>query len=150
MRSAVLLVALALASGAFPAATHATESPKPKPPLQVPLRLAQALVRQGYPAHRACGSILEPPPPLNGSSGSIRVVGRSVPACWLVIYKHRYSIIITPHSSRAAARLAYQRTQNAFAIRTHRIAIGRLLVSAYRVPDAAWRVIRRITSTVAG
>ncbi len=152
MRAALVLVALLLLGSTVSAATvAATEAAsvrgKTAPPLRVPPRLAQALVRHGYPVRHPCGSVLEPPPP-SGTQGQLRHLTQ-VPACWLVIYKDGYSVSITPHSNRAAARLAYQRSYNKWARNTRRIAIGPLLVSAFRLPQADWNAIRRIVSTVA-
>src|ERR1035437_5710258 len=152
MRAALFLVALVLLSTAFAAATIAATDTagaraKTAPPLRVPPRLAQALVRKGYPVRHPCGSVLEPPPP-SGTQGRI-LHATDVPACWLVIYKDGYSVSITPHLNSAAARLAYQRTYNRWAPNTRRIAIGPLLLSAFRIPEADWNVIRRIVSTFA-
>jgi hypothetical protein len=153
MRVALVLVALVLLGSAFPGATvAATETAsvngKTAPPLGVPPRLAQALVRQGYPVRHPCGSVLEPPPPSITQAQLLHLT--DVPACWLVIYKDGYSVSITPRSNSAAARLAYQRSYNKWARNTRRIAIGSLLVSAFRLPEADWNVIRRIVSTFAG
>jgi hypothetical protein len=155
MRAALVLVALVLVGSTVSAAAVATAKTanaythhgKTVPPLRVPARLSQALVRRGYPVRHPCGFVLEPPP-LSGTHGG---VSRSteVRACWLVIYRDGYSVSITPHSSRAAARLAYQRTYNKWARNTRRIKIGRLLVSAFRAPVKDWNVIRRIVSAVA-
>ena len=155
MRAALVLVALVLVGSTVPAATVATAKTanaythhgKTVPPLRVPARLSQALVRRGYPVRHPCGSVLEPLPS-TGTQGQLRHLTQ-VAACWLVIYKDGYSVSITPHSSRAAARLAYQRSYNKWARSTRRIAIGQLLVSAFRAPVKDWNVIRRIVSAVA-
>ena len=135
-----ILSASAVAGGTVGRATDK------RPPLRVPARLAQTLARQGYPVHQACGSLLEPPPPVHAKAPHIILRGRSVPACWLVIYKSGYSVSITPHSSRAAAKLAYQRTYNRWARDTRRVAIGPLLVSGFRLPEADWKIILRTVS----
>ena len=155
MRTVLVLIALLLLSSGLSAATVASAKTasayahdgKTVPPLTVPARLSQALVRRGYPVRHPCGFVLEPPP-LSGTHGG---VSRStqVRACWLVIYQDGYSVSITPHSSRAAARLAYQRTYNKWARNTRRITIGQLLVSAFHAPVDDWNVIRRIVSAVA-
>ena len=155
MRAALVLVALVLAGSTVSAAAVATAKTanaythhgQTVPPLRVPPRLSQALVRRGYPVRHPCGSVLEPLPS-TGTQGQLRHLTQ-VPACWLVIYKDGYSVSITPHSNRAAARLAYQRSYNRWARNTRRIAIGPLLVSAFRVPQKDWNVIRRIVATVA-
>jgi hypothetical protein len=153
MRAALVVVVLVVVASVVSAAAVAVTQPttvrgRTAPPLRVPPRLAQALAREGYPVRHACGSVLEPLPP-TGTQGQLRHLTQ-VPACWLVIYKDGYSVSITPHSNRAAARLAYQRSYNKWARNTRRIAIGPLLVSAFRVPQEDWTVIRGIVSAVAG
>jgi hypothetical protein len=69
-----------------------------------------------------------------------------MPACWLVIYKDGYSVSVTPHSSRAAAKLALHGIYNKWARTTRRIVLGRLVVSGFRVPAKDWNVIRQIVS----
>jgi hypothetical protein len=150
MRAALVLVALLVLGSVYPAATIAVAGRVNRGstgPLKVPPSLAPALVRQGYAVRHPCGSVLEPPPS-TGKQGQLLHL-RQVPACWLVIYKGSYSVSISPHSSRAAARLAYERTYNKWARNTRRIAIGPLLVSAFRIPDAEWNAIRRIVSATA-
>jgi len=56
---------------------------------------------------------------------------------------------ISPHTSRAAAKRAYQRSYNKWAQNTRRVAIGPFLVSGFRLPEADWDVSRRIVSSVA-
>jgi hypothetical protein len=137
----------ALVAVGFIAASADAKRAAHSPPLRVPARLAQALVRQGYPVRHPCGSVLEPPP-RRGTHG-VLVGTRAVAACWLRIYKAGYSVSISPHTSRAAAKLAYQRSYNKWAQNTRRVAIGPFLVSGFRVPEADWNVIRRIVSSVA-
>lgn len=148
--AAVLLVSGTLATSAIAARSADRATNQTAPPLQVPAGLAQALVRQGYPAHQACGSVMEPPPPSRTHGSNIIIRVESVPACWLVMYTSGYSVSITPRSSRAAARLAYLRTHNRWARSTRSIAIGTLLVSGFRLPEADWKVIVRTVSAVAG
>ena len=152
MRAALVLAALLLLVGGISAAvaeaaTSATRYQDPTPPLKVPQRLTQALVRQGYPVRHPCGSVIEPPPRIGGTHGHV-VLPNDLPACWLVIYKDRYSVSITPHSSPAAARLAYQRTYNKWTRTTRRIVLGRLLVSGFRVPAQDWNAIRQVVSAI--
>jgi hypothetical protein len=49
-----------------------------------------------------------------------------------------------------AAKLAYQRRHSKFAQETRGVAIGRFLVSAFRLHVADWNVIRGLVSAVAG
>jgi hypothetical protein len=145
----VLLVSGVLSVSAVAART-ADRTTARRQPLEVPAQLAQMLARQGYPAHQACGSVHEPPPPIGTHKSHIIIRGGLVPACWLVIYKSGYSVSISPHSSRAAAKLAYRRTYNRWERNTRRIAVGPLLVSGFRLSEADWKVIVRIVSAVAG
>jgi hypothetical protein len=154
MRAAVPLAALLSLVGSVPAAAVEAASAgatshrgNTAPPLRVPQRLAQALVGGGFPVRHPCGSVLEGPR-VSSTNGDV-VQLNSVPACWIVIYKDRFSVSITPHSSPAAARLAYERSYNKWARTTRRIAIGRLLLSGFRVPAHAWNVIRLIVSDIA-
>jgi len=152
MRATLALVLLlgGILSASAVAAQTADRTTDTRQPLRVPAQLAQMLARQGYPAHQACGSVLEPPPRIGAHKSHIIIRGGSLPACWLVIYKSGYSVSISPHSSRAAAKLAYQRTYNRWARSTRRIAVGPLLVSGFRLSEADWKVIVRIVSAIAG
>lgn len=154
MRAALVLAALVSVSGGIAATAVGTgHTPATTPrtgsaaqPLRVPQRLAQALVRRGYPVRHPCGSVAEPPPRSSTHGGLIQL--KSVPACWLVIYKDGYSVSITPHSTRAAAKVAYERTHNKWARQNRSVAVGRLLVSGFRVPEHEWNVIRGIVLDV--
>ncbi len=152
MRAALALLALLVVGSAFADATLSTPAPAggspTATPLAVPYRVVQALARHGYPGHRPCGRVMEPPPRVGDSQGII-INPRFLPACWLVIYRGGYSVDITPYSNRAAAKLAYHRIDNKWALTTRRVVVGRLLVSGFRVPAQDWSAIQRIVTQVA-
>jgi hypothetical protein len=111
--------------------------------LRVPARVAQALVRRGYPVRTQCGEVADPPAPA-GLHGVV-VLG-SLPACWIVIEGNGYSVSITPRTTSAAATIAYKSVYNRWAKTVRIAAIRNLLVYAFRLPEADWHVIRQAVS----
>jgi hypothetical protein len=108
--------------------------------LRVPARVAQALIRRGYPVRPQCGEVADPPPPTR--SHSVIALG-SLPACWIVIESNGYSVSVTPRTSSAAAKIAYKSVYNRWAKTVRVAAIRNLLVYAFRLPEDHWHVIRQ-------
>jgi hypothetical protein len=77
--------------------------------LMIP-HLREALIREGYPARTQCGEVAETPPARTAKGGVVRMT--SVPACWVIIERNGYSVSIIPHSSPAAAKVAYRSLHN--------------------------------------
>lgn len=118
-------------------------------PNETPLARARAaLLEEGYPVRERCGRISVPPPGLGARSGALRQL-RDVPGCWAVIERAGYSVRIVQYPTAKAARTAYERVRNPSARRTRRAALGRLMLSAYRLPAARWSNIRRTVAAVA-
>ena len=112
-------------------------------PNDTPLARARAaLLDEGYPVRQRCGRISIPPPGLRTRSGMLSEL-RDVPGCWATIERHGYSVRIVQYPSARAATTAYERLNNRSAHRTRRAALGRLMLSAYRLPDAKWTQVRR-------
>jgi len=112
-------------------------------PLSAPA-VERALVAAGYPARSECGFTLTPAP----HHATIRTVGP--PTCAVVVERGGYSISVVPYATKRLARLAFASTRNPAARATREVAIGTLLVSAYRLPSGQWaRVSKLVESVVA-
>jgi hypothetical protein len=129
------LVAVVLASTAYGA----------KPKLTIP-HLREALILKGYPARTQCGEVAEPAPPITSHGGVIGL--RSVPACWVVIERDGYSVSIIPHSSSAAAKVAYRTMQNPWAKQNRSTTVGHVIIAAFRLPKSDWPRIYRVVKSV--
>jgi hypothetical protein len=110
------------------------------------LHLRDALRVEGYPARTQCGEVAEPPPPV-GSPGRVIRLG-SVPACWVIIERDGYSVSVIPHSSSAAAKASYKSMQNPWAKQNRSTAVGFVVISAFRLPNADWSRIYRVVRSV--
>jgi len=108
-------------------------------------KVEKALIAAGYPARSQCGITIVPPPRLG--SGSHAFAGHDVSTCWVVVERHGYSVHVTPYTSAALAKLAYERTRNPAATTTRRAAIGSVLLSAYRLPALEWSRISTIVAS---
>src|ERR1700704_4773411 len=138
MRMSVLvagLVAVTIASTGYAAMSKLT-SP----------HLREALRLEGYPARTQCGEVAGPPPPVGPQGGVIRL--GSVPACWVIIERDGYSVSIIPHSSSAAAKASYKSMQNRWAKQNRSTAVGSVVISAFRLPNADWSRIYRVVRSV--
>jgi len=107
-----------------------------------------ALVRDGFPARAQCGEVMEPPPALDSHTHIFHT--RMVPACWVVVEHDSYSVQVTPHTSDAAAKLAYTRTRNPATKRSRGVVIGKVVVSGFRVGSRDWLQITRVVASVVG
>lgn len=103
-----------------------------------------ALIKNGYPARTQCGEVMEPRPPLR-AHGRI-FTGHFVPACAVVVERDGFSVRVTPRSSAAAAKLAYQQ-RNPSATQSREAAIGYVLVTGFRIPKADWLRISHVVSS---
>ena len=101
-----------------------------------------ALLRAGYAARTQCGDTAVPPPNLRGRGGAFSY--RMVPTCWVVVEQDGYSVSVTPYTTSALARLAYSRTRNPWAKTKREVAIGHVLLSAYRLPVQEWAGISAV------
>jgi hypothetical protein len=107
----------------------------------------KALAAAGYPARSHCGITIVPPPHVG--SGNHVFAGHEVPTCWVVVERDGYSVHVTPYTSAALAKLAYERTRNPAAKTTRRAAIGNVVLTAYRLPAREWsRISELVASTL--
>jgi hypothetical protein len=113
-------------------------------PVAVP-KVEKALVAAGYPARPQCGAQMVPPRPRVGS-GQVVTGGHVVPTCRVVVEQKGYSVQVIPYTTSRLARLAYERTINPAATTTRKLAIGNVVLSAYRIPKSEWLRISRIVA----
>ena len=112
-------------------------------------KVETALITAGYAPRPQCGAVMVPPP-LRVGAGRVVTGGHVVPTCSIVVERRGYSVQVIPYTTAQLARLAYQRTNNPAATTTRKVAIGNVVLSAFRIPKAEWlRISKLVAAAVA-